>query len=96
MHLHCALNIDPQIYVTRYVQPQLKELFMLTDVDEILNSALEDSSYRSIHENYKILMDDVEDIKDDFLYNFPRLKENVIYPACSLLPRDCFNFLRKW
>jgi hypothetical protein len=21
-------------------------------------------------------MDDVEDIKDDFLYNFPRLKEN--------------------
>jgi hypothetical protein len=31
---------------------------------------------RSIHENYKILMDDVEDIKDDFLYNFPRLKEN--------------------
>jgi hypothetical protein len=49
---------------------------MLTDVDEILNSALEDSSYRSIHENYKILMDDVEDIKDDFLYNFPRLKEN--------------------
>jgi hypothetical protein len=25
MHLHCALNIDPQIYVTRYVQPQLKE-----------------------------------------------------------------------